>query len=183
VDLSPRATLQAEPPLIDGVAPRKKRWPMFVLLALVLVGGGVIVTKFLTNALNYYCNVEEVNVKSNCDASHSLRVFGLVQKGTVVHDGASTRFTLVSATPDPTAGATPGGQSVRTLTASLPVVYEGEPGGLFNECVPVVIDGTLKDGVFIGRNLEVKHSNNYVAENKERIDQADQEATVCSSQV
>jgi cytochrome c-type biogenesis protein CcmE len=160
VDLSPR----------DDVGPAaairqtKKRWPAVLLLAAVLAGGGIIVTKFLTNALNYYCNVDEVNVKANCNANHSLRVQGTVAKGSVEHSGQATKFTMTF------------------NGAKMPVVYEGEPGGLFKECIPVVVDGTLKDGVFVGANLEVKHSSTYVAANKARINAADQEATECSSQ-
>ncbi len=163
MDLSPRATLEADAPA-PVVPPKRKRWPIFVLLACVLIGGGVIVTKFLTNALNYYCNVDEVNVKANCDASHNLRVQGTVARGTVQHDGQATKFTM------------------EFNGKKMPVVYEGEPGGLFKECIPVVVDGTLKDGVFIGANLEVKHSNTYVAENQTRLSEANQEANVCSLQ-
>ena len=54
---------------------------------------------------------------------------------------------------------------------SLPVRYEGEPGGIFAECEPVVVHGELgDDGVFRGDNIEVKHSNEYEAANPDRVD-------------
>ena len=48
--------------------------------------------------------------------------------------------------------------------------YEGEPGGIFAECEPVVVHGSLDEGVFDGDEIEVKHSNEYEAENPERVD-------------
>jgi cytochrome c-type biogenesis protein CcmE len=63
----------------------------------------------------------------------------------------------------------------------MPVRYDGDPGGIFQECVPVVVHGRIDeepgaDGsvvrVFNGDSVEVKHSNEYEADNKDRLDQA-----------
>ena len=54
--------------------------------------------------------------------------------------------------------------------AAMPVRYEGEPGGIFEECEPVVVHGELVDGTFEGDQVEVKHSNEYEAENADRLD-------------
>ena len=37
------------------------------LLIVVLIAGGVVVTKFLTSAIDFYCNVDEVGHKSGCE--------------------------------------------------------------------------------------------------------------------
>jgi len=58
------------------------------------------------------------------------------------------------------------------------VVYSGDPGGIFQECIPVVAQGRLVGEVFEAIRIEVKHSNEYVAENEQRIDRA--EAETCS---
>jgi cytochrome c-type biogenesis protein CcmE len=60
---------------------------------------------------------------------------------------------------------------------TVPVEYEGEPGGIFDECVPVVVHGELKGGTFYGDRVEVKHSNEYEAENKDRIDEAEEQCS------
>jgi cytochrome c-type biogenesis protein CcmE len=53
------------------------------------------------------------------------------------------------------------------------VRYEGDPGGIFQECVPVVVHGRLNEqGLFNGDRVEVKHSNEYEAENSERLEDA-----------
>ena len=92
-----------------------------------------------------------------------MRIQGVVDEGTVKNDGVTTKFNMSF-----------GGES-------LPVTYDGEPGGIFKECIPVVVHGILNDGVFLGDRVEVKHSNEYEAENPDRVDDevATAEGTAC----
>jgi cytochrome c-type biogenesis protein CcmE len=61
---------------------------------------------------------------------------------------------------------------------TLDVRYDGDPGGVFQECIPVVAHGRMVNGVFLSDRIEVKHSNAYSTENKDRIDKS--EAAACS---
>ncbi|MBI5090649.1 MAG: cytochrome c maturation protein CcmE, partial [Actinobacteria bacterium] len=126
------------------------------VLAVVLIGGSVLVVKFLTNAVDYYCNVDELGHKDGCEAGRRLRVQGNVEQGSVSETDGVTTFVMTFNGVD------------------LPVRYAGEPGGIFQECVPVVVHGRLDDetGVFDGDRVEVKHDNQYEAENGDRIDKA-----------
>jgi cytochrome c-type biogenesis protein CcmE len=156
VDLSPRDDVAAPPP------PRRrgKRWPAILVLVLVLAGGGVIVTQFLSNAIDYYCNVDEVGVKDGCESGRRLRVQGNVEEGSISQVGTTTTFVIAF------------------NGAEKKVRYEGDPGGVFQECVPVVVHGRLAgDGVFDGDRIEVKHSNEYEAKNQDRLDQAQNACT------
>ena len=153
-DLTPRTVAPAP-------AKRPRRWLPMVVVALVLVAGGVIVTQFLTSAVDYYCNVDEIGERSGCDADRRLRIQGTVDEGTIEVNRGVTTFTVSFA------GAT------------VPVRYEGEPGGIFKECIPVVVHGELVDGTFVGDRVEVKHSSEYEAENAERLDGA--ESTACGA--
>ena len=157
MDLSPRPTST-----LEGVAPpRRRNWRAYALLIIVLVAGGVVVTKFLTSAIDFYCNVDEVGHKSGCEAGRRLRIQGTVQEGTVDKSGAVTNFVIAF------------------NGASIDVHYDGDPGGLFQECIPVVVHGFVDDaGVFEGDKLEVKHSNEYAAKNPDRLDQA--KSAACS---
>ena len=155
-DLSPR------PAPASGPARRRRRWVPMLVLGLVVVAGGVIVTQFLTSAVDYYCNVDEIGERSGCDADRRLRVQGTVDEGSVASVDGVTTFTISF-----------GG-------ATIPVRYEGEPGGIFKECLPVVVHGRLVDGTFEGDRVEVKHSNEYVAENAERLDDPGAESSACS---
>jgi len=143
VDLTPRPA--------DGSAPRRRRWAPVALLALVGVGGGVIVWQFLGSAIDYYCNVDEVGVRDGCDDVHRLRVQGTVDRGSVRAGDASTAFRL------------------SFNGASLDVRYAGDPGGVFQECIAVVAHGRLRDGVLEATRIEVKHSNEYEAEHPDRV--------------
>jgi hypothetical protein len=57
--------------------------------------------------------------------------------------------------------------------AELPVRYEGEPAGIFKECIPVVVHGGLSGDTFEGDRVEVKHSEEYVAVNSDRLDEVE----------
>ncbi len=122
------------------------------MLGIVVVAGAVIVTKFLGSAIDYYCNADEIGVRDGCEEGRRLRVQGTVAADSVATEGGITTFTIVFA------------------DAAVPVRYEGEPGGIFAECEPVVVHGRFVDGVFQGDQIEVKHSNEYAAENPDRVD-------------
>jgi cytochrome c-type biogenesis protein CcmE len=166
-DLSPRTGPNADPNAPRDAAParRRRRWLPMVVLGLVLVAGGVIVTQFLRSAVDYYCNVDEVGVRGGCDADRRLRIQGVVDRGTVVADGADTEF------------------DISFNGATVAVHYDGEPGGIFKECIPVVVHGRFDTATdtFLGDRVEVKHSNEYVAVNDERLAEADDLADACDA--
>ena len=154
INLAPRV-------VAPGRVAKKRPWAAAIVLVLVLAAGGVVVVKFLTSAIDYYCNVDEIGVKSDCAAGHRLRVQGTVDRGSVADDGTATVF------------------SVSFNGASIPVRYEGDPGGIFKECIPVVVHGIMDDaGEFQGDRIEVKHSNKYEAANPDRLGAA--KGTECS---
>lgn len=128
------------------------------VIALVLIGGAVIVSRFLTSAIDYYCNVDEVGVRDGCESGRQLRVQGTVDKGSLTSVDGATSFSL----------------SFNNKT--IHVMYSGQPGGIFQECIPVVAQGRLVGSTFEAVRIEVKHSNEYVAKNKARIDTAEAEA-------
>jgi len=156
MDLSPR-------PVTESSTRRRRRWLPVVVLVLVIGAGGVIVTQFLTSAIDYYCNVDEIGAKDGCEAGRRLRVQGVVDEGSVADDGTITAF------------------AISFNNVSIPVRYEGEPGGIFKECIPVVVHGVLQNGVFEGDRIEVKHSNEYKAENPDRVaaDDGESKGTAC----
>ncbi|NQV96853.1 MAG: hypothetical protein HQ486_03580, partial [Acidimicrobiaceae bacterium] len=48
MDLTPRP---------ESTPPKRRRWLPIIVLSLVGVGGAIIVTQFLSSAIDYYCNV------------------------------------------------------------------------------------------------------------------------------
>jgi cytochrome c-type biogenesis protein CcmE len=157
LDLSPRTN-------VDGTAVgqrRKRNVLPIVVLAMVFVAGGVIVTQFLTSAVDYYCNVDEVGVRDGCDGDRRIRLQGTVDEGSVVDEAGTTFFTI----------------SFNGET--LPVRYDGAPGGIFKECIPVVVHGVIENDALLGDRIEVKHSDEYVSVNDERV--ADAEDLGCEA--
>ena len=150
MDLSPRS----EPPA-PGPRKRKRNLLPMIVLALVLVAGGVIVTQFLSSAVDYFCNVDEVGERDGCEPDRRLRLQGTVDAGTVESVSGRTTFTMTF------------------NDATIPVNYDGDPGGIFQECIPVVVHGRIEDGVLQGDRLEVKHSDEYEADNGDNLDAAE----------
>jgi cytochrome c-type biogenesis protein CcmE len=157
LDLTPRG------PADPAQSPRraKRRWLPMVVLALVLVAGGVIITQFLTSAVDYYCNVDEVGIREGCNSERRIRLQGTVDENSVEKVGNATVFTI------------------SFNGESIPVEYNGAPGGIFKECIPVVVHGVIEQGTLLGDRVEVKHSDEYISVNDERI--TDTEAAGCSS--
>lgn len=158
MDLSPREVAPA-----PAARRRGKRWPAILVLVLVLAGGGVILTQFLTSSIDYFCNVDEIGARDGCETGRRLRVQGTVEEGSVRREDGVTTFLISFNEVD------------------LAVRYQGDPGGIFQECIPVVVHGRLDDdGVFAGDRVEVKHSNEYEAANGDRLEDAGSAA--CSQQ-
>jgi len=158
MDLSPR-------PVAPAPRRRASNRASMVLLVVAIAFGGFVVTRFLTSAIDYYCNVDEIGVRDGCEAGRRLRVQGTVEEGSLAAVAGSTRFAMVF------------------NESRLEVSYLGEPGGIFQECIPVVAHGRLSGGVFEADRIEVKHSNEYVAENPERVSQDDVDEDGCSQPV
>ena len=152
-DLSPRPL----PDVVTRVRPRR-RWAPILVIGLVLAAGGVIVTQFLRSAVDYYCNADEIGVRSGCDADGRLRVQGTVDAGSVSRSEGVTAFTITF------------------NGVTLPVRYDGQPGGIFKECIPVIVHGRLEGATFLGDEVEVKHDSSYEAANADRLADAEAEA-------
>ena len=170
MDLTPRAPKQGVTATdsADGggssARPGRDRRKMMsiALLVVVLAGGALVVTKFLTNSLDYYCNVDEVGRKSGCEAGRSLRIQGVVEQHSVKTSKGITTFDMTF------------------NEVTVEVVYDGEPGGLFQECIPVVVKGVMRNGTFEGKDIEVKHSNEYNDKNQDRIAKSENESVACT---
>jgi len=157
MDLTPREQL-----VTSIEARRRRKWLPMVFISLVTVAGGLIVTQFLTSAIDYYCNVDEVGSREGCEGDRRMRVQGIVLENSVKKIDGATTFTLVFNEKE------------------INIAYQGDPGGIFQECIPVVAHGRLVEGAFESDRIEVKHSNQYVEVNEERLAKANEEAAACS---
>jgi len=157
MDLTPRTS-----PESSDISKQKRRWLPILVIVLALTGGGVVVTQFLTSAIDYYCNVDEIGVRDGCIGTRRIRIQGIVEEGSLTRDSSASSFVL------------------QFNKARIDVMYSGDPGGIFQECVPVVAHGRMRNGVFESDRIEVKHSNVYVEKNESRFTEANKEAAACS---
>jgi len=156
-DLTPRPT--------ESHGRSNRRVLPMVVLALAVVAGGVVITQALSTAVDYYCNVDEIGVRSGCDTGRRLRIQGNVGEGSVVVTTGATLF------------------DIEFNGSTVQVEYAGEPGGIFKECLPVVVHGVFNEpsGMFLGDRVEVKHSEDYVAVNDDRLQEAEADSAACET--
>ena len=142
--------------------PRRRRRRVVPALVVVaaIAAGGFMVTRFLSSAIDYYCNVDEIGVRPGCGDDRRLRVQGNVVEGSLSYDVAVTTF------------------EIEFNGVNLPVRYEGQPGGVFQECIPVIVHGRLVGSSFQGDRVEVRHSNEYAEDHGDRLDDARSAACV-----
>lgn len=143
---------------------RKKRWLPMLVVVFAIVAGGVVVTQFLTSAIDYYCNVDEVGTKAGCEGDRRMRVQGVVEKGSFTRSVTGSAFVI------------------EFNGKKLNVAYAGDPGGVFQECISVVAHGRVVGDTFESDRIEVRHSNEYVEKNEDRLSESDEESAACSLQ-
>jgi cytochrome c-type biogenesis protein CcmE len=148
LDLTPR-TSEPEPEPSGGR--RRRRSPLAVaLLVLVLGGLSFVVFRGLTSATLYFYNTDEAVERRETLGERRFRLQGEVQDD-VVETGDGARFT------------------VAFNDVSVIVDHVGDPPDLFRPGIPVVLEGRWDGEVFASDRMLVKHSEEYKAENPDRV--------------
>jgi cytochrome c-type biogenesis protein CcmE len=142
LDLTPRAA--------TTVVRKKRRLGAPLMLAFLLLVGGFVVFQFLNSATVFFCEADKAGVTKQCAAGKRFRLLGNVDAGSV-KKGNPLRFT------------------VSWLGATIPVTYEGDPGGIFCEGANVAVEGRYTGSEFLGDRILVKHSEVYEEANPDRI--------------
>ena len=119
---------------------------------LVFVGTGLALLAFaaflvlsaVEDSVVFFHSPAEV-VEGTANANRRIRLGGLVEVGSVEKgSGAQTRF------------------RVTDLEATVPVTYTGVLPDLFREGQGVVVEGQLRDGVFVADQVLAKHDETYM---------------------
>jgi len=156
LDLTPR-------PEEAGPVPTRRRWGarrwVGVLALVAVIGvGGFVVVRALDNATLFFRNADEAVAQRGDLGTSRFRLQGLVVPGSVE--------------------AYPGGVAfaVAYNGVEVPVEHTGDPVELFDDGIPVVLEGSWsgsnEGAVYVSDRMLVKHDENYVAENSDRIDEA-----------
>jgi cytochrome c-type biogenesis protein CcmE len=154
VELTPRTA----PDVRGAVTARRRRSPWaYGVLALVVLGLGVVVYQGLTSASLYFYNADEA-VDHQADLGEKrFRLQGTVQSDSIEPTGEGVDFTVAFNGVD------------------VAVQHAGDPPELFEPGVPVVLEGRWDPSgdVFDSDRILVKHSEQYQADNGDRIDDAE----------
>lgn len=160
MELSPRTAPEA-----TGTATRRRRSPWaYGALLLVLLGIGVVAYQALSSASLYFYNADEA-VEQKADLGDKrFRLQGAVLDD-VEAAGAGVTFT------------------VKYNGVEVPVEHDGDPPELFEPGIPVVLEGhwAATGDTFRSDRILVKHSEEYEAENGDRLQDAEDGKTVDSS--
>jgi cytochrome c-type biogenesis protein CcmE len=149
VDLTPRTVSELDAP---ASAPRRRRRVgAGIVLAVVMVGVAIVLFQSLASATFEFCNADQIGVTKGCGDGKRVRLQGTVDTGSI-KAGVPLRFT------------------VSYNGATVPVVYgDGEPGGIFREGIPVVVEGRYENNVFVGTRIINKHTEQYREANPGRV--------------
>jgi cytochrome c-type biogenesis protein CcmE len=152
LDLSPR----------PAPARRSRNWWGFALVALVLAGLAFVATKALSDASLFFYNADEAVAKQAELGDKRFRLQGTVEGGTIEETGDGVAFLAYY------------------NGVSVPVVHRGDPPELFEEGTPVVLEGHWTDDAgttelyFTSDRMLVKHDEEYVDVNDERLKEAEE---------
>jgi cytochrome c-type biogenesis protein CcmE len=124
---------------------RKQRRMYFVFLGMLALGAAAaLVLTAMSDTLVYFYTPSDLRTKQ-VSPDRRLRIGGLVEQGSVVHQGDVVRFVVTD------------------LTATLPVTYRGVLPDLFREGQGVVAEGKMDaQGLFHASEVLAKHDENYM---------------------
>jgi cytochrome c-type biogenesis protein CcmE len=137
----------------------------YVVLVLVLVALGVVVVKALTSASLYFYNADEAVAKRESLGDKRFRLQGTVLGDDLQETADGVEFYVAY-------------NGVRVEAR-----HEGDPPELFKVGIPVVLEGRWDDSGewFDSDRILVKHSEQYEAKNKDRLEDAEEGGTSSST--
>ena len=135
-----------------GVAGRRRAWIAFAVIAAAL---GFLLFRGLGDAAVYFLTADEALAQREELADRRFRVEGIVVAGSVQRNEGGVEF------------------DIRERGATVAVRHEGDPPELFQPGIPVVLEGHWDSDrpVFQSDRILVRHTEEYRAENPERVEQ------------
>jgi cytochrome c-type biogenesis protein CcmE len=138
-----------EQPAAPGRSQGRRR---VIIAAIVVLGAlGFVVFRGLGNATLYFRTADEAVAQRQQLGDRRFRIEGTVIGGTVHDNEGSVDFDIEN-------------NGVR-----VPVQHSGDPPELFKPGIPVVLEGRFYGDDFISDRIMVKHSEDYIAKNPERV--------------
>lgn len=152
MDLTPRTSgADGDPASVTNN--RAKSLRSFGLIGLIVVALGFVVVRGLGDATLFFYNADEAVERRDELTDRRFRLQGEVLAGSVTELGTSVSFVVTHE------------------GVEVPVRHTGTPPELFQPGIPVVLEGRWSEADhFTSDSMLVKHSEEYVADNGERVD-------------
>lgn len=146
----------AEATVAAGAARHRSRHKVrLALVGAVLLGAFVfLLAEGIGNSLNYYETVDQALAHKSSLGTSSIRLEGLVDKGSVHKTATGARFVVSGS------------------AGKVVVDNHGTPPQLFQPDIPVIVVGhfsSSRSDVFVSNQIMVKHSANYIAAHPSRV--------------
>jgi len=159
LDLTPRTGPATTSTATARPRGAQRKWPWIVVIIAIIGGIGFVASRALNDATQFFYNTDEAVAKQADLGSKSFRLQGTVVQGTTHRTADGVGFTITFNGVD------------------VNVNHVGDPPELFQDCIPVVLEGHWAGSgpaaVFASNRILVKHSENYDAENPERVKKAE----------
>lgn len=140
---------------------RKSKLPAIAIGAVVLVAIVFVFTRAIGDAATFYLNADEAVAKEQTLGEKRFRLQGNVVPGSTERTADGVSF------------------KVAFNGVEVPVTHVGDPPDLFQDCIPVVLEGRFEGAadsrVFSSNLMIVKHDSTYDASNPDRIKESSPE--------
>ena len=145
-------TVEAPTPSAPRMRKRSRR-PIYVGIV-VIATLGFLIGKGIDNATMYFRTADEAVAQRQTLEGKRFRLEGTVVAGTIKQNGTFVDFQVIS------------------KNTTVDVHNEGQPLGIFQDNIPVVVEGKFATGsnVFNSDRILVKHSADYTAKHPDRVD-------------
>lgn len=122
---------------------KKRRIQIIVVAFLALAGSTALMGYAMRDGINFYRSPSQVAALPP-SAEEVFKLGGMVVKGSVKHDpGGAISFVVTD------------------TKTNIPVVFNGVPPDLFEECAGMVGTGTMQGGTFVASEILAKHDEKY----------------------
>ncbi|MCK4177020.1 cytochrome c maturation protein CcmE [Aciditerrimonas ferrireducens] len=139
--------LAPTPPGRGAAPPRVRRrasWRLWAVAVVLAGAAGFLLYKGIGTSLDYYVTVRQALADKTKLAGRTFRLKGIVQPGTVHHQGDIVDFTVAEGRD------------------RIAVENIGEPPQLFQVGIPVIVQGTFVGSTFVSHEVIVDHTGNYL---------------------
>ena len=139
------------PPAVKSKGGRRS----LVVIAVLIVAVLALLSQGLLQNLNYFETVDQALAQKASLGTKTLRLEGVVKRGTIVRTNTGTNFTITGSGKH-----------------EVPVEVNGTPPQLFQPNIPVVVVGHFSSATslnFVGSQIMVKYSANYIAAHPGRV--------------